>query len=390
MHQAKQNIYFCEIVYPLYCWCMKTIFSHYIHPILFLLFPLFGASTNALADNPPRVSIISPEKESTTTVRQVNINYLISESTPETVNVLIDGKLVQSVKNAVSGENEITVEVPAQDCQISVIAQNKSGKSIPAIINIYWFGPSADVRKPTLHILAVGIGQYADPTLRLQFAAKDVSDFVQTMTRQKGLLYETVETKLLTDQKATAKNIRDGLTWLRNKTGDQDIAVLYLAGHGINNKTGSFFFMPIDADFNNPDAGCIGYADIKKAVAAVAGKVIIFMDACHSGKALGDPTEANNAVKSLSETTGKTIVFASSTGRQYSLENPEWNNGAFTKAVVEGLNGKADLLGNNTVTVKTLDYYIAGRVKELTNGKQAPVTIVSEELSEITLAVVSQ
>lgn len=31
------------------------------------------------------------------------------------------------------------------------------------------------------------------------------------------------------------------------------------------------------------------------------------------------------------------VVFTSSTGRQYSLENEDWGNGAFTKALVEGL-----------------------------------------------------
>ena len=35
------------------------------------------------------------------------------------------------------------------------------------------------------------------------------------------------------------------------------------------------------------------------------------------------------------------VVFTSSTGNELSQEKEEWNNGAFTKAVVEGLRGAA-------------------------------------------------
>jgi len=71
------------------------------------------------------------------------------------------------------------------------------------------------------------------------------------------------------------------------------------------------------------------------------------------------------------------VIFTSSTGRQVSIEAPEWNNGAFTKALVEGLTGKAaDLNDRKMITIKSLDYYIANRVKELTDGKQATTTII--------------
>jgi len=36
------------------------------------------------------------------------------------------------------------------------------------------------------------------------------------------------------------------------------------------------------------------------------------------------------------------VVFAASTGNQYPLEDAKWNNGAFTKALVEGFTGRAD------------------------------------------------
>jgi hypothetical protein len=47
-------------------------------------------------------------------------------------------------------------------------------------------------------------------------------------------------------------------------------------------------------------------------------------------------------VNELASAESGAIVFSSSTGRQYSQENPKWGNGAFTKGLVEGISGKAD------------------------------------------------
>jgi len=66
------------------------------------------------------------------------------------------------------------------------------------------------------------------------------------------------------------------------------------------------------------------------------------------------------------------VVFASSTGRQYSLEDQAWGNGVFNKALVEGLGGKADDTSKGTISINMLDLYLSERVKQLTGGKQTP------------------
>jgi hypothetical protein len=117
------------------------------------------------------------------------------------------------------------------------------------------------------------------------------------------------------------------------------------------------------------------------------------MDACHSGNVLGTQQRAaavSQAVNDLTSADNGPVVFTSSTGRQFSLESEEWNNGAFTKALVEGLNGAADLSDSKTITVKSLDYYIAKRVKELTQGRQAPVTIIPGSVPDFPVAVVTE
>ena len=81
------------------------------------------------------------------------------------------------------------------------------------------------------------------------------------------------------------------------------------------------------------------------------------------------------------------MVFASSTGRQYSLESSEWNNGAFTKALVEGVGGKADLQKTGRITHKMLDFYVSERVKELTKGVQTPVNPSPQGVPDFPIAL---
>ena len=57
------------------------------------------------------------------------------------------------------------------------------------------------------------------------------------------------------------------------------------------------------------------------------------------------------------------------------MERARWQNGAFTKALVEGLRGRADVRGDGRITASGLESFLAARVKELTSGEQEPMTV---------------
>ncbi|OQX03798.1 MAG: hypothetical protein BWK80_54900, partial [Desulfobacteraceae bacterium IS3] len=123
-----------------------------------------------------------------------------------------------------------------------------------------------------------------------------------------------------------------------------------------------------------------------------AKAVVLFLDACHSGNVWGEGRKGGTAdivriVNELSAAENGIVVFASSTGKQYSLENAKWGNGAFTKALVAGLEGEADLLGKGKITVDTLNAFVCERVKDLTDGKQTPVGIKPVAITDFPIAV---
>ena len=350
---------------------------------LFISFVSFG-------QNAPQATIIQPINGTYFEGEQVKVVYVISGSAPNFVRIMVDDRAAQLISDAKLGQNTVIVDAPKSDFKISIIAVNDYGSGIPAAVNLK---RSEHIFKPVLYILAVGVSNYNDHELRLQFAAKDAIDFTLSMTRQQGLLYEKVELRLLTNEQATSENVRDGLQWLQKETTYRDVAMMFMAGHGINNNVGDFFFMPVNADIDRLNATCVGYREIKETIDAVSGKMLVFMDACHSGNVLGNNQRraamVNQAITELTDADNGAVVFTSSTGRQSSLENSEWNNGAFTKALVEGLNGAADMLGSLSVTIKNLDLYITNRVKELTKGQQSPTTIIPRSVPDFPIAIVT-
>ena len=80
------------------------------------------------------------------------------------------------------------------------------------------------------------------------------------------------------------------------------------------------------------------------------------------------------------------IVYASSTGDQYSMEASIWRNGAFTKAVVEGLDGAAEYRKRNYITTSMLETYVKERVKDLTANRQTPTVNMPLAVPDILLA----
>jgi uncharacterized caspase-like protein len=241
-------------------------------------------------------------------------------------------------------------------------------------------------------VLAVGVSQYQKPDMRLGLAAKDALDFAGAWTDQKGRLYSGVEVRVLTDAQATKANILDGMQWLEKQVKSTDVAILFFAGHGIDDNEGVFYFLPVEADLENLRGTGLNQTDIVATVSAIAGKVLAFMDACHSGNLMGKTKRRgllyiNTVINDLAAAENGAVVFSSSTGRQYSMENPDWGNGAFTKGAVEGIRGKADYTSTGRITVNMLDLYVSERVKELTKGQQTPATVKPPNVPDFTVAL---
>ncbi|PPR22607.1 MAG: hypothetical protein CFH39_01135, partial [Alphaproteobacteria bacterium MarineAlpha10_Bin2] len=270
----------------------------------------------------------------------------------------------------------LSLTVPRHDSELTVVAEGTRGTvSEAARLSLSWSGGAAD-KRPDLYLLAAGVSRYAAEELRLNFAHKDARDFAAMLDRQDGRAYGEVHLRVLADSDASAAALRDGLAWLRREARAGDFAALFLAGHGVDDAAGRYFFLPHDGDPAKLEETALAYAEIKQALTSLSARSLLFIDTCRAGGVWGRPGEPSSdvvrVVNDLSSPENGVIVFASSTHAQLSVENAKWENGAFTEALLEGLAGRADLFGDGEVTVSTLDAYISRRVKKLTAGRQTP------------------
>lgn len=351
---------------------------------------------------PPVVTLLAPTDGATFSDTGMTVRYSIRSPSDEpvtSVKVLVDGRPLpgrRSIKrnpDAESGTFQVTL--PKKDCEIAVIAENRHAASEPATARLSWAGepPRTDefVIKPKLYVLAVGVAKYELEDLRLDFPAKDARDFAGVLTRQKGKLYRDVRTTVVTDETATKGDVLDGLDWIERETTDNDVAAIFLAGHGINDRDGDYYFLPSNADPDRLRRTGVPYAVIKDVVTGLPGKVLFFIDTCHAGNVMGKrrggPADIIAVVNDLSAAENGVVVFASSTGEQYSLEDTRWRNGAFTKALVEGLSGRADYTKDGNISINEMDLYLSERVKELTGGMQTPTTSKPDTVPDFPVAV---
>lgn len=351
---------------------------------------------------PPVVELLS-DAEAAVTAPSVDIQVRGRSAADAPVTfwrVRVNGQVVDHLtglrsqeSTTAEGVRSLSVPLPKQDSEVEVFAENRHGTSSPARVRVSWKGPVevASAKdspgvvagfqiKPKLYVLAVGVGKYRHPDIpKLDLAAKDARDFANAMLKQSGKLYRDVELRLLLDEKATAEAVIDSLEWMQRQVTQHDIGMVFISGHGMNDATLGYAYLPVDADPERMRRTVVPMEEFKKTLANLPGKAIFFLDTCHSGNVLGPARRAvrndvAGVVNELASAENGVVVFSSSTGRQFSLESPSWGNGAFTKALLEGVSGSADYMKTGRITHKMLDLYVSERVKALTKGEQSPVT----------------
>jgi len=81
------------------------------------------------------------------------------------------------------------------------------------------------------------------------------------------------------------------------------------------------------------------------------------------------------------------VVFASSTGKQYSFEDAKLGEWGLYEGGGGGDWGQGGLYGEGKITINMLDLYISERVKELTKGKQTPATAKPQTIPDFPLVL---
>lgn len=233
---------------------------------------------------------------------------------------------------------------------------------------------------PKLHVLAIGINYSNWESLKLHYAEQDASDLIVKLQDTQGYtsgLYAEVKYHYLNSASATRSGIIQMLATMQHDMNIDDAAVVMFSGHGT--LQGNEFYL-LASDVNvltkaGTKAAEISASDFREMVGELAnkGRLLVLLDACHSGKIAENEALVPNASVLMTQLTSarttNTTVLTSSSETQVSAENPDWKHGAFTKIFLEALSS-ADNDHNGIITVNELIEYLSKHLASLTNGAQ--------------------
>jgi uncharacterized caspase-like protein len=299
----------------------------------------------------------------------------------------------------------VELEVTLQEGEnvLRVVAAHAQAASEPAQRKIFYRPrpgmSTTEAAKPDLILLSVGISDYRNEAFKLDYADDDAEAVLKAFRSQQGKVFARVKTKLLpvTGQPADRLRIIRALDWLKREGTQRDLRIIFLSGHGGLDSQDNYYFFSEEHDPREDfDAYNIRWSKLLEALTAAAGKAILMVDSCHAARAAGggrrkSTVNFDEVLRQITNRYGGVVTFAASTGIEASVERDEWQHGAFTKALLEGLEGRADGYGgkkDGVIETKELGAWVIDRVKELTGGEQHAQYLPPPDLPPFGLAVV--
>jgi hypothetical protein len=213
--------------------------------------------------------------------------------------------------------------------------------------------------------VVIGINDY-QKWPKLHYAVRDAEDVIKRLHR---LGFDEVIP--LFNAAATRQNILRVLgDELYNKTTDDDRVFIFYAGHGQTQdlprggKEG--YIIPVDGDEKDYYATAIKMGELQGLSNRLRAKHIFYvMDSCFSGLLLRSRGEG----KEHTTARARQVLTAGSEGEEVFEVG---GHGLFTKVLLEGLEGDADLDKSGDITATELYKFIAPRVLQASRNAQNP------------------
>jgi WD40 repeat protein len=279
---------------------------------------------------------------------------------------------------------------------ISVVAYDRRQLLSSEVVEVTWQTNAEEQNKPlTLYGIIVGVSDYANPSLHLQYPAKDAEDIALAIRLGADRLFggEHVVLTVLTSgstlsaRQPTKANLTEAFTRVAQKAKPRDILLVFLAGHGVTRATESdrYYFLTAEANSVNLDAlqddalrnaSTFSSSELREWCLRIkALKEVIILDTCAAGAAtqellkLAKPRQLSadqvRAMELLKDATGSHVLMGSAADA-VSYEASRYGQGLLTFALLEGFRGAA--LDDGQVDVSRLFHYAEVQVQRLAQG----------------------
>jgi WD40 repeat protein len=401
---------------------VEIFFNEYFHPGL-LPDILAGRKLSAAVDisqkdrRQPKLTLALADGQSagpdiSTRTLKVRINVTDAPAGAGDVRLFRNGSLVKAWRGDVlqgqsSATLDTTVSILAGKNQFTAYAFNRDNvKSTDATLSLN--GAGSLKRPATLHLLVMGVDQYANSEYNLKYAAADARAFGSGVEREQRKLgrFEHIEVTSLLDQNVTKGNVLYALQRLAGTPNakapagspaelegikpaePEDAVIVYYAGHGTAQQQ-RFYLITHDLGYEGKrneldEAGLrailahsISDLELEQTFEGIdAGMMLMVIDACNSGQALETEEKRRGPMNSkglaqLAYEKGMYILTAAQS-YQAALEAEQLGHGYLTFALVEeGLKSAAadDQPKDGQVVLREWLDYATERVPRMQEAK---------------------
>lgn len=349
---------------------------------------------------PPTVTVVSPESGQNFTQDAIQVTVLARDMGGgiDEIRLFHNGKAIGSDQRKIAVVTKIdtlkrtyqAVLVQGKNHFRAIAFSRDRTESIPYELVIQLQGPE---KETSLNLLVVGINDYKNPALNLNYAKPDAKSIAAFFKSYGAKLFKNIYIHELYDTQATGASIRSKLADLSH-TPPQDVVIIFLAGHG-ENVDGKWFFVPHEVTYpervEQVRTQCVSSDEIADYTRDMgARKILLLMDSCKAGAALlaFRGYEDRLALMQLARATGVHIV-AASTKNQYAAEVKTLGHGVFTHTLLTGIQGAAAAGDQKTITVRRLLAFVEEKLPEISKKfkQEAQYPVVYSRGMDFPLAV---
>ncbi|QBR03631.1 caspase family protein [Paraburkholderia pallida] len=314
--------------------------------------------------------------------------------------VLVAKVQIPKVAEKSQWHGHVDVPLVAGQNRLSLTAvDEKSSGSIQQVINVYDAEQSA---RPALWLLAVGVSHYTDTALQaLSFSVDDATAIASAFSAR-ATSFSSIHIKQIPEEMANRDGILSAAKFFKGSAPD-DVAIVFLSGHGLVDSKYRYYFGTRDVDHLNPAQNGLSFSDIDRILDEIpARKRLILLDTCHAGEPILNAATLQSDVPSNAKPNSKgaadqrlslfdrnvlefvqdtfvdlrrasgTEVIAASSAYDVAIESQRLAHGAFTAAILKTI-ANHDPQHGSSLSVTTLRSSILDLVPVITNGSQHAV-----------------
>jgi len=325
-----------------------------------LLAALFGGARmqpreDLFKQQPPEVRILSPDEDGKVTSPRATLEVEVVDRGGGVQGpwLMHNGARVLAPGSTRRVDDKVLrtfeVDLLEGDNRIEVCAASADGswEAEPAVRVLRLEQP---LEKPVLHLVTVGISDYAQAPYKLRFARRDAEALAELFKHRGKALYQEIKEYPLLDEQATAEAIRRTVKQAAKAARPQDTLLLFLSGHGA--MVGQrYYYIPQEfhpkpntpLNDNVRDQGLP--VDVLGDFLAMGSalKRMLILDTCASGGAVElfqvasrNPFALRGEIERLSRSQG-IYVIAASAASEVATEADALEHGILTYALLAGL-----------------------------------------------------